>query len=203
MRRTWRSAIRWSVFIAAVTFAVSSVVNTSTVLLDQTEWVIGTGIVVLIIAIGIFFDMLGLAAAAARETPFHAMAAEKVPGAKHAISIVRNAEKFSNFCSDVVGDMLGILSGAAVASVAGQLIRVVHTPGWQAKLLVILSTALVAALTVGGKAIGKALAIRNSTIIVLRTGQFFYWLDTQFHIRLFSGDHNKKPRKRGGGRVAR
>lgn len=72
-------------------------------------------IVLLLVIIGVFFDMMGLSAAAAVETPFHAMASEKVADAKQAIAIVRNADRFSNFCNDVIGDMTGVISGSATA----------------------------------------------------------------------------------------
>src|SRR5699024_9088425 len=113
-----KRSIKFSVIIAVITFvlaAIFSVISTS--ILGQVMWVVGLGVVFLIVFIGIFFDMLGVASTAANEAPFHAMAAEKVPGAKEAVVIIRNADKFASFCNDVIGDISGIVSGTASAVV--------------------------------------------------------------------------------------
>lgn len=65
-----------------------------------------------IILIGVLFDIIGVSSAAATESPFHAQAATRKFGAKQAVRIVRNADRVSSFCNDVVGDISGILSGA-------------------------------------------------------------------------------------------
>ncbi|BCJ85909.1 CNNM metal transporter family protein [Effusibacillus dendaii] len=200
MSGAWRDTLRWTALITVVTFFLSGFFNTSTIILDQAEWWVGVSLVILIIFIGVFFDIMGLAAAAASETPFHALAAERVNGAKQAIQIVRNAEKFSNFCNDVVGDIAGVLSGAATAAVVVRILAsgAVHvSPG----VFTVLATALVAALTVGSKAIGKSIAIRYANPIILQVGKFFYWLNQNLHISLFNGNNKKKSRKRGGKRA--
>src|SRR5699024_11313379 len=74
-------------------------------------------IVFFIVLIGIVFDMLGIASTAAKEAPLHAMAAEKVKGAKEAVNIYKNADKFASFCNDVIGDISGIISGSALTIV--------------------------------------------------------------------------------------
>ncbi|MFC4769162.1 hypothetical protein [Effusibacillus consociatus] len=201
MNSAWRDTLRWATFIFGVTFFLSGFFNTSTVVLDQVDWWVGVLIVFGIILVGIVFDIMGLAAAAARETPYHAMASERVRGATQAIQIVRNAEKFSNFCNDVVGDIAGVLSGAATAVVVERIIHAADMTGFQKAVAAITATALVAALTVSGKALGKAYAIRNANYIILRVGQFFSWLERKFHISLFSGNDKKKSRKRGGKRA--
>lgn len=198
MKNAWRDTLRWTAFIFVVTFFLSGIFNTSTVFLDRVQWSVGISVVVAIILIGIIFDIMGLAAAAAKEQPYHAMAAERVTGAKYAIRIVRNAEKFSNFCNDVVGDISSVLSGAATASLVAQFVISKHISGVGAQAVTIVATAFVAAFTVGGKALGKAYAIRKANWIILQVGRFFAWLDTQFHIQLFNGKDKKKSRKGGG-----
>lgn len=108
-----------------------------------------------------------MAAAAARETPFHAMASKRVYGARKAISIVRNAEKVSSVCSDVIGDIAGVLSGAGALAVSVQLLATIHGSGWMGETVKIGITAIITALTVGGKAIGKTIAIHSPTPIIL------------------------------------
>ena len=60
----------------------------------------------------IFFDIIGIAATAAEEVPFHSMASKKQDGAKWAIILIRNADRVSSFCNDIIGDICGVLSGA-------------------------------------------------------------------------------------------
>ncbi|WP_018132473.1 hypothetical protein [Effusibacillus pohliae] len=201
MNSAWRDTLRWAALIFVVTFFLSGFFNTSTILLDLADWWVGVLVVIAIVLVGIFFDIMGLAAAAARETPYHAMASERVHGAKQAILIVRNAEKFSNFCNDVIGDISGVLSGAATAVVVARIIESTDISGLFRQAIAILATALVAALTVSGKALGKAYAIRNANWIILQVGKFFYLMEQKFHIRLFAGNDKKKSRKRGGKRV--
>ncbi|EJY55908.1 hypothetical protein URH17368_1296 [Alicyclobacillus hesperidum URH17-3-68] len=146
---------------------ISAVFDTSTIFLNQTSWYIGAVIVLLIVCIGALFDMLGMAAAAARETPFHAMASKRVYGARRAIAIVRNAEKVSSVCSDVIGDIAGVLSGAGALAVSVQVLLAVHAQGWAQEAWKIGITAVITALTVGGKAVGKTVAIHSPTPIIL------------------------------------
>lgn len=178
MKFSFKDSIKWSLLISLVTLLLSATFTiVSTIVLAGVGWGIGMVVVLIIVIIGVFFDMLGLAAASAQEKPYHSMAAEKLHGAKQAIKIVRNADKFSNFCNDVIGDISGIVSGTASAAVVLQL---VYTFGETEqsmlfKALSVLFTATVAALTVGGKALGKAFAIQNSIRIVLKVGQFFIY----------------------------
>jgi uncharacterized membrane protein YagU involved in acid resistance len=68
--------MRFSFVIAVITFvlaAIFSVISSS--LLSGVVWMIG--LFTVLVLIGVVFDMLGIASTAAREAPFHAMAAEK------------------------------------------------------------------------------------------------------------------------------
>src|SRR5699024_6410578 len=115
-------SIKFSITIAVITFvlaAIFSIVSSS--LLSNVIWYLGIIIVLIIVFIGIIFDMLGIASTAAEEAPFHAMASEKVPGARESVIIIRNADKFASFCNDVIGDISGIVSGTATAIVVLQI----------------------------------------------------------------------------------
>ena len=117
-----------------------------------------------IIAIGIFFDLLGVAVTAAEEKPFHSMASRKVPGGPEGIWLLRNADKVSSVCCDVVGDICGVISGAAAAVIALEAWNSLQRPSLQVIQLIL--SALVAALTILGKAFCKQIALDNSTAIV-------------------------------------
>jgi len=121
-------------------------------------------ILLLIILCGIIFDIIGMAVTTAEEAPFHSMATRRVKYAKLAISLIKSKDKVSNFCNDVVGDICGIVSGSASAAVVTHI--VLSFPGVHSFFLSLIITATVAAITVGGKAVGKTIAIRYSNFIV-------------------------------------
>jgi nitrate reductase NapE component len=182
-----KKSLKFSISIAVITFvlaAIFSVISSS--VLGGVGWVVGMLIVFSIVLLGVLFDTLGVASTAAIETPFHAMAAEKVYGAKEAVLIVRNADRFASFCNDVVGDISGVISGTASAIVVLQLARLFgYGEGSLIQITInVFMTSVVAALTVGGKAIGKSLAITFATNIILVTGKVLAFLDHRFKIKL-------------------
>lgn len=194
MKFSLRNSMRWSIFISVVTFILAFLFTVvSTALLEGVDWAIGMIIVVLLVCNGIFFDILGLAAAAASEVPFHGMASERVKGSKQAIYVVRNADRFSNFCNDVIGDISSVISGAAGAAVVAKLVLSSGDGSeWLSAMVSVVFTAMVSALTVGGKAMGKSFAIHYSTGIVLFIGKVFYFLEHRLHIRLFKPKRKQK-----------
>ena len=100
---------------------------------------------------------------------FNSMAAKQVKGAKLAIKLIKNSEKASSFCNDVIGDICGIISGSAGVALAS-----IIASRFNFNLLVVslLITATIAALTIGGKATGKATAINKSTFILFHFSKF-------------------------------
>src|SRR5690606_10450463 len=123
MKFSLRHAIKWTVFISILTFVLAILFSVaSNTILNGLNWALGMLVVLFLVMIGILFDIIGIATTAADEKPFHAMASERVRGAKQAIYIVRNADRVSNFCNDVIGDISGIVSGTAVTFVVFELI---------------------------------------------------------------------------------
>lgn len=168
---------RWISTITAGAFVLSILINvlSSTVLGKVQQFLIALLVLLVIISIGIVFDIIGVAVQAAEEKPFHSMAARKVRGAHHSISIIRNSEKVASFCNDVVGDIAGIISGTTVTVV---LVFVVDMFGSQNEMgLSLLLTGLVSAVTIGGKALGKTFAMNNANTIVYLVGLLFSLLD--------------------------
>ncbi len=130
---------------------------------------VGILIVLLIIVLGVIFDMIGVSVTACDIKPFNSMAAHRVRGSKTAINLIKNAEKVSAFCNDVVGDVCGIISGSV-----GIMIATVITTEYKLNqsIITLVITALIAALTIGGKAMGKSYAINKSDVIVFRFAKF-------------------------------
>ena len=159
-----KSSKKWIITIFCMTFLISMVIGfASSVATGKMDMEFAVLVLIFIIAIGIFFDMIGVAVTTAEETPFHALASKKVKSAETAVWLIRNAEKVSSFCNDVIGDIAGVVSGTTAAVI----VRHLFTTGSDAEFYMgIVTTAVIASLTVGGKAIGKGVAIRHSNQIV-------------------------------------
>jgi len=127
------------------------------------------------IIIGVIFDIIALAIATADEKPFHSMAAHRVKSAKHAIKLIRNAEKIVSFFSDVIGDIAGIVSGATGMAIAAAMFINTDFDDYRAVVGNFLITGLIAAVTIGGKAFGKSIALNNNTAIVNAVSKVMYF----------------------------
>ena len=119
-------------------------------------------ILLLVILIGVFFDIIGVAVTVANEDEFHAKASKRIAGSKTSVKLIRNSAKVANFCADIIGDICGVLSGAISALISIKITNAINI-SFNLQFLI---SALVAALTVSGKAIGKNIAQKNSTKIV-------------------------------------
>ncbi len=121
-----------------------------------------------VILIGILFDMIGVAVLTSKEVTFHAMSSKKISGAKESISLLRNSNVVSSICNDVIGDICGIVSGSLGAALTSYIvIKLNGNLLW----ITILITSFISALTVGGKAIGKTIAMKKSDNIVFFAGK--------------------------------
>ena len=134
-------------------------------------------IIVAILVIGVFVflailtDMIGLAIASSNIEHFTAMASRKVKGSKQAIALVKSADKVSSVLNDVIGDVCGILSGAAGASIIA-IIGVNNAGDFMSILVPSLVAAIIAGLTIAGKALFKKVAIKHSNAITLSFAKF-------------------------------
>ena len=168
-----RKTRKWVTTIFFMTILISGTISlVSDMVMQRSSMAVAFVILLLIIGVGIVFDVIGMAVATADEKPFHAMAARKVKGAKQCIMLLRNAERVSSICNDVVGDICGVVSGSASATIAAQVLANFEF-GWP-DVVSLLMSSLVAALTVGGKAIGKGIAVSSCTEIVYHAGQVIY-----------------------------
>ena len=148
----------------------------STTVLEGSGLIGAFFVLLLIVLVGIVFDIIGVAVMSAGEKPFHSMAAKKVAGAAEALKLLRNAEKVSSVCNDVVGDICGIISGSASAVIAATALTAMGSD-MLAKLLM---SALVSALTIAGKAFGKQIAMKKATEIVYTVSKPIYYIKSLF-----------------------
>lgn len=158
-----KKAMNWVITAFILTFVLSLIFSfISNVAIKGLAIIPAILVLILVILFGIMFDLIGVATTIAKEEEFNSMAAKKIHGAKQAIKLIRNSPKVSNFCADVIGDICGVLSGSLSALIA---LKLTESFGIDESVQILLS-AIVAALTVGGKAITKEIAKKHPTQIV-------------------------------------
>ena len=159
----------WPIIVTILAFFISLLFSfISESIMPSVPILIGIIILITFILIGIIFDMIGVAVTSSYEEPLHAMSSKKIKGAKKAVSFKKNADKVSSFCNDVIGDICGIISGSAGVAVATSLANTYNLNIFYTTLIV---TAIIAALTIGGKAFCKKIAINNNHKIVYLTAK--------------------------------
>ena len=155
---------KWILKITLIAFIISLCFSfLSETFIPKVSLILGIIILIIVIMLGIVFDMIGVAVTSADEKPFHSMSARKVKGASVAVMFKKNADKVSSFCNDVIGDICGIVSGSAGVIIATTLSQTLNVNIFVVTLIV---TATIAALTIGGKAFGKSIAINKSNYIL-------------------------------------
>ena len=161
------SNTKWIIEAFIITFILSGIISyISQNGITKLNIVPAIIILVIVVFLGIFFDIVGVAVTVANEEHFHAKATKKAEGAKSSLNLIKNASKVANFCADVIGDICGVISGAIGTMIA---LKISNTYGATTNIQFIIS-ALIASITVGGKAIGKQIATKNSTEIVNKVG---------------------------------
>lgn len=174
------SELKWFFIVALLSFALSILFSfISAVAISKLAIIPAIVMLLLVIFIGILFDLIGVAVTVAKESDFHAMASKKIPGAKTSIKLIKNSGKVANVCADVIGDIAGVLSGAISALIA---FKITQHFNMEFDMQFIIS-ALVASITIGGKALGKGIAQRNSTPIIAVVGKL---------LRIFGNENSKK-----------
>ena len=162
--------VKWILTIVCITFVISFCLSfIANAAIPNLSLIFGILLTLLFIAIGILFDIIGVAVTTADEAVFHSMNSRKVKGAKVAVKFKKNADKVSSFCCDVIGDICGVISGAAGTAIAAILISDFHTNLIVTGLFI---TAIISSLTIGGKAVGKSFAINKSDIILYEFAKF-------------------------------
>ncbi len=174
----------WSFKILFITIALSMLFGVlSEIVLKNGSLIIAIVLILILFVVGVVFDMIGVACTSCSIEPFMSMASKKEKGAKEGIALIRNADKVSSFCCDIVGDMCGILSGAAGAMIVAKLMLV---SGSATEIVIsALISSCIAGFVVFGKSIGKVFAVKKSSNIILLCGKF---------ISNFNSNKKQKPK---------
>lgn len=163
-KREW-----WALKVSVLTFILAMLISLfAEVSLPGASLAAALALLLVLVAIGIAADILGIAVTAVTLAPFTAMAAKRIRGAAESIRLVKHADRVANICNDVIGDICGIVSGAAGAAIA---LRLTLSPEAPKFLPAIIVSSLIAAVTVSGKALGKRVALDNCRRIVFFAGQ--------------------------------
>ena len=83
-------------------------------------------------------------------------------------ALLKKADVVSNICNDVIGDICGIMSGGAGA---GIVLNLALSDATQTLIATIAISSIISALTVGGKALCKRIALNNAQKIVSGVGR--------------------------------
>lgn len=163
--KTSKTDYRWTMLITMFTFVMSVALSfLLDHLLKDVNIFVGVIMLLSVILIGIIFDIIGVSVTSADQKLFHSMAANRIQEGKVAIDLIKNADKVSSFCNDVIGDMAGIISGALGASLLSKIYDKFNDIN--IALIGTLITASVAGFTVGGKSLGKSVAINKYREII-------------------------------------
>lgn len=167
--------VKWICQIAVISFTISFGLSfVSEMAIPNLSVLFGILLTLAFVFVGILFDIVGVAVTGADEKVFHSMNSRQVKGSKVAVLFKKNADKVSSFCCDVIGDICGIVSGASASAVS---VGLAATFNWNLLLVSLTVAAVVASLTIGGKAVGKSFAINKSDVILYEFAKiisFFY-----------------------------
>lgn len=152
----------WPLKAFVITFALAVAVNAASELaLEDSRLWLACLLTVVILLLGVVFDIIGTAATACEIGPFHSMASRKVKGAKLAVKFAQKSDVVSSVCCDIVGDVCGIVSGVCAAAIASYTLNLQGSFWWSVLIYAIIST-----LTITLKAVGKGLAVKKANKII-------------------------------------
>ena len=160
---------KWVIKAFILTFFLALIISgISNLIVERCGFIVLLIITIAILFIGIIADIIGTAVLTANEATFHAKASNKIKGAKECIHLVKNASNIANFWNDIVGDICGIISGSMGAMIALEIANSLKASSVVTTLLV---SSVLSSILVGGKAIGKNIATKNSDEIVFLVGR--------------------------------
>ena len=155
---------KWTLIVFLLTFILALVFSIIANTLGNLNNIVLIVVTLLVLLVGTIFDVIGTSVLSADIKVMHSRASQKIKGAKEAINLINKSDKVSSVCNDVIGDICGILSGTLSAMLVLNLFN-------NSSIYQIVITALISSLTVGSKAIGKQIAIKNADNIIFNVGK--------------------------------
>ncbi len=160
----------WIIKAFVLTFIIALIFNAFSNVITNTfdNIIVLTLLAILFILIGIIFDIIGTSVLTAEESTFHAKSSKKIKGAKEGVYLIKNGSRIASICNDVIGDICGIVSGSIAAMIGILLSSKLNI---SSVFSILITSSIISSLTVGGKAIGKKVAIRNSDEIIFKVAK--------------------------------
>ena len=163
----------WPLKAMVITLFLSFAVNAgSELVLTGAQWWLASLLTLVILALGVLFDMIGTASTSCDVEPFLAMASRKVKGAKTAVKLSKNSHIVSSVCCDIVGDICGIVSGVCAAAIFMSLTNGLVDDKTANFFIKVGISAVVSTATITLKAVGKNFAVVNSNKIIFGVAKF-------------------------------
>ena len=160
---------KWVLTVTTLAFILSIIMSfIMTVILKEVNLVISIIFIFIFILLGIIFDIIGVSVTCADEVVFHSMSSRKIKGGSSSVMLIKNANKVSSICCDVIGDICGIITGSAGITVLTIIIKLTNFNEIITSLVI---TAIISSLTIGGKAIGKNIAIKKANEVITIVGK--------------------------------
>lgn len=156
--KKWILSITIAAFLISLSFSIIS-----ETIIPNVNVIVSIIVLFIVIILGIVFDMIGISVTVADLKSFNGMASRKIKGASLGVEFIKNAEKVSSFCNDVIGDICGIISGSIGITIS---VALANNFGFNLVPITLITTALIASFTIGGKAIGKTIAINRCNKIL-------------------------------------
>lgn len=164
--------LAWGLSVLLLSFGLTVIFSflTELIISENSPAIVCVSVLLVLLVLNISCDVLANAIISCKPEAFHSMASNKIRGARRAVSFCRNASKLGSIFADVIGDICGIVSGAAGAALAA--IIAFSGDGVVRLVSAIMVSAVIGALTVGGKAIFKHFAIKFNKQIVFGFAKF-------------------------------
>ncbi len=161
---------KWFIEIFLISLCLSILFSLiSELMLSYTSVALALILILFLMVANVVFDVIGVAVTACSIKPILDLSRKNVKGASFALKMVKNADKISCICSDVVGDICSILCGGGGVTISVLLIKLF--PGVNSLILSLIINSVIASIAVLGKAIGKTYALNYSQKIVLQVGK--------------------------------
>ncbi|MEG1527729.1 MAG: hypothetical protein RR248_03335 [Clostridia bacterium] len=168
-----KGVIKWLIKVLVIAvflslfFSIITEIVYNAIQVDFVKMIIAVILVLLIVIIAITADMVSVAATSCDVEPYLSMASRKVKGAKRAVWLCKNADKVSSIFGDIIGDVCSIISGASGATIAVVIqIQLGLTDPIPIIVTSALVSAVIAAVTITGKAICKKIAVSKANNII-------------------------------------
>lgn len=178
---------KWAIRITFTTFFIAYAVSLASEIASSVSGIVVAGfILIFLVMVSVLTDGIGVAVTACDVEPLEKLVLKNVKGAKSALYLVQKAEMVNNICSDVIGDICSIISGACGAAVVVEIMQYINNQKIGVIIAITVSS-LLAAFTVGGKAFVKYIAINKSLDYVLYSAKIiskFYNLEKRYEKRM-------------------